>query len=536
MCDKLKGINTMMPVAENMKKIYNKKIENLLTDSLRAFEINEENLRKILSDNKNTVYGKKFRFCEISDGDYYAKRVPLSEYSDYEEGICAENEFVSYPIKYIMGTSGTTGKQKFFPLTEVALERYSSYIYDMQYFITGIKGKSLNTSVFRSPSNIAILSSAYFSYLADNGDFDCDDFVGGKELLFSDAISDVKYVKAWLLLAHPELVSIQSIFLYDILLIFCYLEDNWQTLINDMRNKSVSVSLADEIKEQLYMNVPNEKRLFELEEVFERKEGFLASDILPNLEFVSGIGGEMYELQGEALKRYIGNIPINYFAYASSECMMGVAVEIDKAEYMLLPHSAYYEFLPLDSDKTLKMNEIIVGKSYELVITTFSGLYRYKTGDVINVLYYKSESPVVKIEGRRNRMLNIAGEKLPEQIIRDAVKLFVERSNTRIWDFAVGIKDDETPFGYALFLETDKVIEDGAKLFDSILCEISFDYEDVRLLGMISLPSVYFVGKGDISKMFLQRSKGMAHNKPSMFLDSQQVRGLINSVKEIEII
>ena len=519
-----------------MEKLYNKKIDNLLTDSSRAIEINDENLRKILSDNKKTIYGKKYRFFEISDGDYYSKRVPLSEYSDYEDGICDENEFVAYPIKYILGTSGTTGKQKYFPLSEVALERYSSYIYDMQYHITGVKGKSLHTSVFRTPRENTILSSGYFSYLAENGDFDCDDFVGGKELLFSDAISDVKYVKAWLLLSHPEIVSIQSIFLYDILLIFSYLEDNWQTLINDMRNNQVSISLDDKVKEALYRNSANEVRLLELENIFRCKSEFSASNILPNLQYISGIGGKIYELQGEALKRYIGDIPIHYFAYASSECMMGVATELDKSKYLLLPHSAYYEFLPLDSDNVLKMNDIVIGESYELVITTFSGLYRYKTGDIIKILSLEGESPVFQIEGRRNRLLNIAGEKITEQIVRDAVKIFGERGNVNIWDFAIGINDAETPFGYALFLETDSVVEDSSNLFDSVLCEISFDYEDVRSLGMISLPSVYFVGRGEISRRFVQQKEGMAHNKPITFLKKQQVRKLINSVKEGVII
>lgn len=519
-----------------MEKLYIERIKNLLTDSLRALEINDENLRKILSDNKKTVYGKKYSFCEISDGDYYAKKVPLSEYSDYEERICVENEFVAYPIKYILGTSGTTGKQKYFPLSEVALERYSSYIYDMQYYLTGRKGNSLHTSVFRSPEENTILSSGYFSYLADNGDFDCDDFVGGRELLFSDAISDVKYVKAWLLLSHPEIVSIQSIFLYDILLILSYLEENWQNLISDMRNNCVSISLDDEVKEALYHNSANEEHLLELEKIFRCKTEFLVSDILPNLQYISGIGGRIFELQGKALKRYIGNIPIHYFAYASSECMIGVATELDEAKYLLLPHSAYYEFLPLESDNALKLNDIVIGESYELVITTFSGLYRYKTGDIIKILSFEGESPVFQIEGRRNRLLNIAGEKLTEQIVRDAVKIFEERSNIHIWDFAAGIKDDETPFGYALFIETDSRIEDGSNLFDSILCEISFDYKDVRMLGMISLPSVYFLGKGEISRVFIQQKEGMAHNKPITFLKEQQVRKLINTVKDGVII
>ena len=147
-----------------------------------------------------------------------------------------------------------------------------------------------------------------------------------------------------------------------------------------------------------------------------------------------------------------------------------VAKEIGKAEYLLLPRSAYYEFLPLDSDKTLKITEISVGECYELVITTFSGLYRYKTGDVLRILSFDGECPVFEIEGRRNRTINVAGEKLDEQIVRDAVMRFAQQSNTHIFDFAVGVKDCEAPFGYALFLETERSIEKGAELFDMLTC------------------------------------------------------------------
>ncbi len=515
-----------------MKKNYENKIEYLLADFQRALEINAENLKIILSENRNTSYGQKYGFSKISDEDTYTKIIPVSDYSVYKDRICLENEFTAYSVKYLLGTSGTTGKRKLFPLTDVALCRYSSYIYDMPFFLTGAVGKSLHTSIFRNPSNITILSSAYFSHLADNKVFNGEDFVGGVDLLFSDRISDIKYVKSWLLLSHPEIISIQSIFLYDVLLMLRYIEDNWQTIICDMRNKRVSVPLDETIKELLYQNSSDEEHLAKLERILGSKTGFTVSDILPNIRFVSGIGGKTYELQGEALNKYLGNIPISYFAYASSECMIGVAKEFGKAEYVLLPRSAYYEFLPLNNDKTLKMTEISVGECYELVITTFSGLYRYKTGDILRILSFEGECPVFEIEGRRNRTLNVAGEKLDEQIFKDAVMLLAEQSNTQIFDFAIGVMDSEAPFGYALFLETAHDIENAAELFDAALRESSFDYDDIRSFGMLSLPSVYILGTGEISGICSRHNGAEAHNKPHTFLDSVQIRELMNSVKE----
>ena len=150
-------------------------------------------------------------------------------------------------------------------------------------------------------------------------------------------------------------------------------------------------------------------------------------------------------------------------------------------------------------------------------------------------MYFEGECPVFEIEGRRNRTINVAGEKIDEHIIKDAVMLLAERSGAHVFDFAVGVKNDEPPFGYALFLEAEDSIENAAELFDTILRENSFDYDDVRTLGMISLPSVYILGTGEISSICSRLSGVEAHSKPHTFLDGDQVRELMNSAKGRDI-
>lgn len=53
-----------------------------------------------------------------------------------------------------------------------------------------------------------------------------------------------------------------------------------------------------------------------------------------------------------------------------------------------------------------------IGALYEPVLTTFSGLYRYRTGDVVRVTGFLGESPIVEFVLRRNLFLNVAGEKM----------------------------------------------------------------------------------------------------------------------------
>ena len=47
--------------------------------------------------------------------------------------------------------------------------------------------------------------------------------------------------------------------------------------------------------------------------------------------------------------------------------------------------------------KTFFMNEVEVGVKYELVMTTRSGLYRYRNGDVVQVVGFHEKCPVIRM-------------------------------------------------------------------------------------------------------------------------------------------
>ncbi len=495
----------------------------------KAREINEENLKKILTDNKDTDYGKKYDFSEIQTYQEYCKQVPLSEYTDYECYLEKNKSLTVYPVKYVLLTSGTMGKQKKFLLTEEALKRYSSYIYQMPYCLSkDAKGNHLHASVFRSTKEQGtILSCAYYEYLFLNGYLNTDDFFGGRKFLFSDEISNVAYTKLWLGLSCPELHSIQSIFLYDLLLIFRYLEEHYEMILTDIENRQISVPISEHEKEAL-LNIPplSQERLRELREIF--AEGFqepIVPRIWKQLQFVSGIDGNHYVDQTSALKYYIGETPIFYFAYASSELMAGVATEFGKKDYTILPESAFYEFLPLDSEnETVLFKELEGDKEYEPVITTFSGLYRYKTGDVIKVTGFRGEAPMFEVMGRRKNLLNIAGEKIDFPTLALAIKRFAEELEITIEEFSIGFDPNVIPCGYTCFLEIQEKVDISEKadvLFDEILKELCADYEDIRNLCMLNAPRVIKLPKFS-HREYKEKYHALAHNKPKAVLSDAQ--------------
>ncbi len=532
------------------------KIDTLFRDFARAEEINRQNLQKILRDNRDTEYGREMVFARIEDALTYQKYVPPTVYEDYD-GLCEPMRYTAYPIAYRLATSGSTGAQKVFALTREALNRYGSYIYEMAYHhYGGRQGPHLHTSVFRlKEQGENLLSAVYHGWLKAEGVLDPAAYVGGEGLLFAEGVTDVFYVKTWLLLCCPSMVSIQSIFLYDLLLIMQYLEKNWRSVLADMKacqraererrwlqggDAQMPACLemqTVQVRQELVACLPEESVLAQVEKILE--EGF-DTPILPRLfkelRFISGIGGKSMEFQTKALVRYSGDVPICYFAYASSECMMGIALYPGQAAYALLPYSGYYEFLGEDGNLT-QMSDLAYGACYEPVITTFSGLYRYRTGDRIRICGYEGQAPVFEVAGRKQTM-NIAGEKLGEQLVQRAVADWAEKLGISLSDFAVGT-EQTVPARYLVFVEkTSELSKAGSKLqkegvptgkalpaadaLDQILQQMSEDYRDVRTLGMLQRLRIIFCPTGYIA----QAAAGEGHRKHHAFLKEAQTERL----------
>lgn len=71
--------------------------------------------------------------------------------------------------------------------------------------------------------------------------------------------------------------------------------------------------------------------------------------------------------------------------------------------------------------QTLFGDEIEPGCLYELVVTTLSGLYRYRIGDVVKVVRFYNNCPVVEFQYRQGQLLNMRSEKTTETMMYEAI-------------------------------------------------------------------------------------------------------------------
>lgn len=497
-----------------------------------AVEISRQTLRQILKENADTEYGKKQGFSKIEDLKDY-KKLPLTDYNDYKEDVIRmmqgeENILTAYPVKYFLTSSGSS-KQKLIPMTQKGLNSGFDVFYgvslpnDPEWEMS----KHLHTSMVRTDENdkVTFLSCAHFLNERKNIPGFFDKFVGGETFMFTKEIGDAWYVKLWLALAEAELKSIYSIYQYDILLLLQYFKEHWNEILYDMEHKKIpeDIEISQGMREKL-LEIPLPEAEWFAHVRKECEKGFegIVKRIWKNCCMVNGIGGQVFGTQGKVLKYYLGDIAVHYFAYASSEAPIGIAIEAEDDSYVFIPHSCFVEFLELEEDKNTKwIDELEVGKKYELVITNFCGFYRYRLLDVVEVIGFYGESPILRFAFRKNQAVNIAGEKTNMEMIADTIREAAEQFGEHIEEHSICVDETVMPNRYCFFLEGDLkgAKEDYQNFLDKALCEKNRDYEDLRQLGQVAAPVCVPVEAG--SHAAWKEHQGMGgHSKPLQFSDA----------------
>ncbi|XP_026452377.1 indole-3-acetic acid-amido synthetase GH3.6-like [Papaver somniferum] len=175
---------------------------------------------------------------------------------------------------------------------------------------------------------------------------------------------------------------------------------------------------------------------------------------------------------------YSNGLPIVSHMYACSECFLGINLDPltkpPEVSYTLIPTLAYFEFFSiLGEDDNQKDNfnqekkqhhpelvdlvKVELGREYELVVTNYAGLYRYRVGDVLRVAGFKKNAPQFNFMRRRNVVLSIDMDKTNETELQNAVKKGVDHlmimSNVSLVEYTSFPDTSTFPGYYVLYWE-----------------------------------------------------------------------------------
>lgn len=462
-------------------------LDKLEEESKNAVLHSEAFLEKLIRDNKDTEYGKRYNFSQIHSTDDFKKMVPLSVYDDYAGYIermfrnGERNLITAYPIRHYALTSGSVNNPKHIPVSDMTLQQFSDYF---MYACFGAAsrhvaqkegrelhhGKALfSLEVGKSYAGDGLTSGAISSaaMIYHLKDIAMEFGTSPSSVVFPTESMNQKYLKLRFALPERKLSVLWTSFMTNLVDTMRYLEMNWEMLVNDIERGTIdeSIKMSDKTKKELAQSIkPDPERAAELREIFSANfEKPVIPLIWPDIDFIAAVGGGGFSIYTDKMRHYSGDVPIHYLIYAASEAMIAVATEMEKCEYTLIPDSAFYEFIPMDTeDKTsiLTIGELEVGKEYELVLTNTSGFYRYRMGDIIRVVGYQNQLPKICFVYRKNQMVNIAGEKTNEGNLTWAVKEFSDATGCDILDYSVYADLNTSPGRYVMLMEPRRRISE----------------------------------------------------------------------------
>ncbi len=434
----------------------------------RGPEINEALLMQILQDNRDTEYGRRYGFADITTVEEYQRRVPVITYdqiSEYIERMCngEQNILTAYPFRHMNLTSGTVGAEKKIPLTQKQMEVFMRY---NKGYMDGIKAELLDPAWMEGrtfctaegahrmlPSGITVGCAS--SVLADNLRGGKDELDSMLSVLFSSPVeamiprpeTDTKYIHARFALTDKGLTGLVTGFYSLMVVFFRYIDDNYEMLIDDIEKGTISedVRMADGTRESLLKKIrPMPERAAELREIFKNGPRLCWVPLVwPKMTYIAGAGGDGFSIYDRIIKKeYTGDSLKNiYSGVTASEGLWSVPGGIDTEDSVMAPGSAFFEFLPVecgnDFTRCVTMDRVEAGKTYELIVTNLCGLYRYRTSDAVMVTGFRGKTPLIRFMYRVNKTINMSAEKTTEKALQTAVEGTMEELGLELADFSV---------------------------------------------------------------------------------------------------
>lgn len=491
-------------------------VKGIVTAYFRTYSNNPDAQEKFLfshiKKNTTSAFGEVHHFDQISSVKDFQKLVDVQHYDSMypwiERSMRGEkNVLLQWPIKRFATSSGTTGKNKYIPVTKAALKKnhYRAGTDILMYY-----AKSNPESTARQGPCLGI-----------GGGFSFNPFTGKQ---------NVGYISAIIQKEMPFLAKLRKQPSSKI----SYLAD-WQhkvkQIIKTTSKKNITIITAQPSWWSSY-----------LEKLIETTWAQSVLDIRPNFSLFIW-GGMAIDLHKPIFKKLFPWDQVKYYqAYNASEGFFAVQHENNRDDMILLVnHAVFYEFIPFenylrkDYSICLTLREVEIGKPYVILITNNSWLRRYVLWDVVEFTW--TDPYTIKLIGRTKYYIDVASECTPFGPIDEAIRETATHFDGTIKDYTVwpGMMARVKEWHYEILIERTIpplcTPEEFSAYFDLLLCKKRGYYNDERHdTHMLQVPITKFLPNWTFYNRLKTRGKlWWQHKVPRVAND----RTIINQIYEL---
>ncbi|MBW4661088.1 MAG: GH3 auxin-responsive promoter family protein [Drouetiella hepatica Uher 2000/2452] len=535
--------------------------------------VQERFLQKLLQIQQGTALGQQFGLGEIRTIAQFQEQVPIWSYAEYEpytqRVVKGEpNVLTADPVVFINLTSGTTGKQKMVPVTH----RFSrslgkSNTVSLGFAVEAMRSRSIGSSKASRLEFGKVLSTNFVgiegkteagidfgpvtvgSYRINR--FICEQTFAQPFTAMEIANIDSRhYVCLLFALCNPQMRGISANFPMLVLRTCQYLEQYAEALIEDIERGTIAswLTIAPEIRVPLERQwSAHPKRAQELRQIL-RSQGKLTPKLAwSKLSFVGTARGGTSDFYFERFPDYFGDTLQFGGVYGTAEGTFAICHDFNADGSILSLESGFYEFIPEDQwdaehPKTLLPEELKVGDRYRILVTSYSGFYRYDIGDVIEVVGFYEQTPMIIFRHRRGGLLSSVTEKTTEFHAVQTLQALQQEFGLKLEDFCITLATDEFPSGYWVNIElpTGETLDNSQAFlmrFDHWMGEFNSRYAVMRS-SQIPTPRLRILAPGSfaiVRQRQLQRGTSESQLKiPHISEDRRFLEGL-EVVTEVQL-
>lgn len=524
----------------------------------------EEFLFTLLKSHQYTEIGQQFGLKDIKTIDQFRRQVPVLPYNDYEpytERIAngEPNVLNPDPVVYINLTSGTTGNKKRVPVThkfQQTLRRAD--LASIGFAIAGLQQRNLPFGKALITNSVKL--QGYTTGGIEYGPVSVGSIRRGKRLFehlftlpfkaleISDTLAR-HYVCLLFALRNPNLRGWVANFPMLILRACRYLETYGEELIYDLANGAIAPWLKLEPELRYYLEqrwTPAPKRAAELRTILHRDGKLTPQTAWSGLSYVTTARGGTSNFYLERFCDYFGNVPVFGGVYGTAEATFSVCPDFNSDGGILAIESGFFEFIPPDQwevehPKTLLPTEVKVGERYRILVTSYSGFYRYDIGDIVEVVGFYEQAPLIVFRDRRGGLLSSTTEKTTEYHVIQVMQKLQQEFDIKLEDFCITLSDNEFPARYLVNIELAPgySIESPHRFlnrFEHWLKEVNNPYATVRH-EQVPPPQLRILAPGSFATVRQRRvNQGMFDSQlklPHISEDRTLLDGLV-IIQEVE--
>ena len=468
-----------------------------------AVKVQNRLLLSLISQAKNTKFGKDHNFSEISNYSDWKKNIPVRDYEElkiYVQEIIEGKKDVLWPGRplYFCKTSGTTSGTKYIPISKESM-----------------------------PHHITAARDAILSYIAETKN---TSIVNGKMIFLQGSpelskTGDILTGRLSGIVAHhtPSYLKKNQLPSYETNCI-----EDWENKVDKILEETLNENMS------LISGIPPWVQMYF--EKLQDRTGKLIKDIFPKFDLFI-YGGVNYEPYRQTFEKLIGKKVDGIELYPASEGFIAYQdSQTEKGMLLCVNHGIFYEFIPSEeffnkNPTRISLADVEIGVNYVIILNTNAGLWGYNIGDTIK---FVSIDPYrIVVSGRIKHFTSAFGEHVIAEEVEKSLQETIAKIPAQVNEFHVApqVKPESGLPYHQWLIEFEKEPEnmaDFSELIDNTLQKHNSYYKDLISGGILKPLLITKINKNGFRDYMKSIGKLGGQNKVPRLANDRKIADKLN--------